>query len=135
MTRQFFFFMTVLDSVFSTGSKPVLGHTQPPIQSVSVAISSGLKWPVREGNQSLPASFEVKDVWGCTSMTMLIGWYTLEMCMYKVKPNKLLLLLLLLLLLPLLYFYGARLFQNHTHPAITKFYVDGRCEVDSIMCT
>jgi hypothetical protein len=48
-------------NLFSTASRPTLGPFQPPIQWVSGAISSGIKRPEREANQSPPCSAEVKN--------------------------------------------------------------------------
>jgi len=42
----------------ATGSRPVLGPTQPPIQWVPE-----VKWPGRETDHSLPSSAEVKNAW------------------------------------------------------------------------
>jgi hypothetical protein len=47
--------------LFSTSSRPALGCTQPPIQRVRGAHSSGVKRPEREADNSPPASAEVKE--------------------------------------------------------------------------
>jgi hypothetical protein len=53
--------------LLSTSSRPVLGPTQPPIQWILGALSSGVKQPGRETNHSLPTSAEVKNTWIYTS--------------------------------------------------------------------
>jgi hypothetical protein len=45
---------------FSTSSRPALGPTQPPIQWVPVALSTGVKRPRRETDHSPPTIAEVK---------------------------------------------------------------------------
>jgi hypothetical protein len=40
----------------ATSSRPALGHTQPPIQWVPGALTTGLKWPGRETDHSPPSS-------------------------------------------------------------------------------
>jgi hypothetical protein len=47
--------------LFSTASRPALGHTQPPMQWVSREISPGVKQPGREDDHSHPSSAEVKN--------------------------------------------------------------------------
>jgi hypothetical protein len=42
---------------------PAIGPTQPPIQWVSEAVSSGIKRPGREADHSPPTSAEVKKTW------------------------------------------------------------------------
>jgi hypothetical protein len=49
--------------LFSTSSRPALGPTQPPIQWVPGALSSGANLQGREADQSPPASAEVKNTW------------------------------------------------------------------------
>jgi hypothetical protein len=44
-----------------------LGSTQPPIQWVQVALSSGVKQRGREADHTSPASDEVKEMWIDTS--------------------------------------------------------------------
>jgi hypothetical protein len=46
---------------FSKSSRPALGSTQPPIQCVPRAVSSGVKRPGREADHSPPTSAEVKE--------------------------------------------------------------------------
>jgi hypothetical protein len=53
--------------LFSTSSRSALESTQPPIQSVPVAVSPGVKRPGREADHSPPASAEVKKIWIYTS--------------------------------------------------------------------
>jgi hypothetical protein len=48
-------------SLYSTASRPTLGLTQPPIQRVTEAHSSGVKRQGREANRSPPATVEVKN--------------------------------------------------------------------------
>jgi hypothetical protein len=45
----------------SMSSRPILGPTQPPIQWVSGALSSGVKRPGHESDHSPPTSAEVKN--------------------------------------------------------------------------
>jgi hypothetical protein len=47
--------------LFTTASRPVLGPTQPPIQSVPGALSLGIKLPVCETNHLPSSSAEVKE--------------------------------------------------------------------------
>jgi hypothetical protein len=49
--------------MFSTSSIPALGSTQPPIQWVPVALSSGVKRSGREADHSPPNSTKVKKMW------------------------------------------------------------------------
>jgi hypothetical protein len=53
--------------IFSTSSRPVLRPTQPPIQWVPGALSSGVKRSGREVDHSPPTSAEVKNIWIYTS--------------------------------------------------------------------
>jgi hypothetical protein len=53
--------------LFTTASRPTLGPTQPPIQWVLGALSSGVQRPGREADHSLPSSAEVKNAWSYTS--------------------------------------------------------------------
>jgi hypothetical protein len=48
--------------MFSTSSRPALGPTQPPVQWIPGAFSSG-----READRSLPTGAEVKKMWIYTS--------------------------------------------------------------------
>jgi hypothetical protein len=57
----------VKNFLFSTSSRPALRPTQPPIQWVRGALSSGLKRTRREADHSPPASVEVKEMWIYTS--------------------------------------------------------------------
>jgi hypothetical protein len=52
---------------FTTTTRLVLGHTQPPIQWIPGAISLGVKRPGREAVHSPPSSSEVKNAWSYTS--------------------------------------------------------------------
>jgi hypothetical protein len=47
-------------SAYFTASRPTLGSTQPPIQWIPVALSSGIKRPGREADHLPPTSAEVK---------------------------------------------------------------------------
>jgi hypothetical protein len=47
--------------LFITASRTFLGPTQPPIQWVTVALSLGVKRPVRETDHSPPSSAEAKE--------------------------------------------------------------------------
>jgi hypothetical protein len=51
--KNFFFFKS---------SRPALWSTQPPIQSIPVALSAGVKRPGREADHSPPTSVEVKKM-------------------------------------------------------------------------
>jgi hypothetical protein len=53
-----FLFCLITRGSVSTGSRPVLGPTQPPIQWVPAALSPGAKQPGREADQSPPTSVE-----------------------------------------------------------------------------
>jgi len=53
---------TFLVLKFATGSTPVLGPTQTPIQWVR-----GVKWPRCEADHSPPFSAEFKNAWSYTS--------------------------------------------------------------------
>jgi hypothetical protein len=57
----------VKNFLFSTSSRPVLGSTQPPIQSVPRDLSPEVKRPRREADHSRPASAQVKKMWIYTS--------------------------------------------------------------------
>jgi hypothetical protein len=56
--------------LFATGSRPVLGPTQPPTQWVPGALSLGLKRPGREADHSPPTSAGI-NAWSCTSTEVL----------------------------------------------------------------
>jgi hypothetical protein len=47
--------------LYFTGSRPALGPTQPPMQWIRGASSSGVKWPVRAADHSPPSSIEMKN--------------------------------------------------------------------------
>jgi hypothetical protein len=53
--------------LLSTSSRPALGHTQLPVQSVLGPPSPGLKRPELEADHSSPTSAEVKKMWIYTS--------------------------------------------------------------------
>jgi hypothetical protein len=56
--------------LFSTSSRSALGPTQPPIQWVRVAISSGVKRPRREADNSPPTGAEDNKMWIYTSIPL-----------------------------------------------------------------
>jgi hypothetical protein len=53
--------------LFTTVSRPALGHTQPLIQWVPGASSVGAQRSGREDDHSPPSSAEVKNAWSYTS--------------------------------------------------------------------
>jgi hypothetical protein len=53
--------------LFTTASRPVLGPSQLPIQSVKGALSLEVKRPRRETDHLPPSSYEVKRAWRYTS--------------------------------------------------------------------
>jgi hypothetical protein len=57
----------VKNVLFSTSSRSALGPTQPPVQWVQGALSTGVKRQEREADHSSPASAEVKKMWFYTS--------------------------------------------------------------------
>jgi hypothetical protein len=70
------------DFSLSKTSRPALGPTQPPIQQVPRALSSGIKRPGCEANHSLPSS-NIKNEWSYTSNPVCLhGMYrdTLTLC-------------------------------------------------------
>jgi hypothetical protein len=69
--------------LLTTASRPALGPTQPSIQWVTGAFTSGVKWPGRETDHSLPSSAEVKNAWSYnpnppTTLTYFIN-FSLQM--------------------------------------------------------
>jgi hypothetical protein len=66
-----------------TASRPTLGPTQPPIQSVRGALSPGIKRPGREANNLLPSDSEV-NMWSYTSTSQYVfmAW-----CLIKHRDN------------------------------------------------
>jgi hypothetical protein len=56
-----FEFVKGKDFFFSMSSRPALGRTQPPIQSVPGTLSPEVKLPGREADHSPPTSAEVKQ--------------------------------------------------------------------------
>jgi hypothetical protein len=67
-------------SLFTTASTSALGHTQPPIQWVPVALSMGVNWPGREADHSPPSSADVKNafIYTYTPPIRLIGVVLIE---------------------------------------------------------
>jgi hypothetical protein len=59
----------VKNFLLSTSSRPALVFTQPPIQWIPEALSSGVKRPGREAEVSPPASAKVKEIWIYTPTT------------------------------------------------------------------
>jgi hypothetical protein len=55
------------NTMLQYSSIPALGSTQPPIQWVPAALSSGVKRPGREVDHSPQTSTEVKKIWFYTS--------------------------------------------------------------------
>jgi hypothetical protein len=53
---------SVENFLFSTSSRPILGPTQSPIQSVPGALSLGVDRPLREVEESPPTSAEIVDL-------------------------------------------------------------------------
>jgi hypothetical protein len=74
--------------LFTTTSKPALGSTQPPIQSVPWALTPEVKWQGHEANCSPPSSAEVRNVWSYTSTPQYIfmAWCLIkqEICLHCV---------------------------------------------------
>jgi hypothetical protein len=66
--------------LFTTESRTALGHTQPPIQWVTGALSLGVKRPGREADHSPLSSDEVKNAWRYTSTSQyaFMAW-----CLFK----------------------------------------------------
>ena len=52
--------------LFYPGSRPAMKFNEPRIQISLVVISTGVKWPGREADYSLPFSVEIKSEWSCT---------------------------------------------------------------------
>jgi hypothetical protein len=57
----------VMNFVFSTSSRPVLGPTQRPFQRLPGAFFPRVKRQGREADQSPPTSAELKNTWIYTS--------------------------------------------------------------------
>jgi hypothetical protein len=53
--------------LLATMSRLRLGPTQPPIQWIMEALSTGVKWPGCEADHSAPSSAKVKNAWSYTS--------------------------------------------------------------------
>jgi len=56
-------------------SRPALGPTQPPIQWVLGALSSGVKWLGHEADHSHPSSAKIKTVRSYTSTPNTYSWH------------------------------------------------------------
>jgi hypothetical protein len=61
--------------LFSTASRPALGHTRSPTQWVSEALSSGIKRPGHKADQSLPSSAEVKNDEAIILLLHMSSWH------------------------------------------------------------
>jgi hypothetical protein len=70
--------------LFTTGSRTVVGTTQPPIQWVPGALFLEVKRPRREADHSPPSSAEVKNAWSYTSTPQYVfmAW-----CLAKHRDN------------------------------------------------
>jgi len=51
-------------------TRPAMGSTQPPIQWVMGALTTGIKWLGHEADHSPPTGAEVKHAWSYTSIPM-----------------------------------------------------------------
>jgi len=63
-----------------TASRSALGPTQPPIEWVVGALTSGVKWMGREADHLSPSSAEVKTAWSYTPLPLYFftAWYLLS---------------------------------------------------------
>jgi hypothetical protein len=59
---------SIKNFLFSMSSRPALGPTQPPVQWIPGAVSSGVKQPGREADHSPATSARVKKIWIYTSI-------------------------------------------------------------------
>jgi hypothetical protein len=66
--------------IFATAFRPALGPTQPPIQWVPGALSSGVKRQVCEADCSPSFSAEVKNAWSYTStlLYVFVVWHSIN---------------------------------------------------------
>jgi hypothetical protein len=66
--------------LFTTVSKPALGHTHPPIWWVPEALYLGVKRSRRKSDYSPPSSAEVKNMWSYTSTSQyaFMAWCTVK---------------------------------------------------------
>jgi hypothetical protein len=71
--------------LFTTVSRPDLGHTQSPIQWVPEALSLGMKQPGREADHSPPSSAEDKNAW---SYTPLLQYAFMAWCSVKAQDSE-----------------------------------------------
>jgi hypothetical protein len=58
----------------ASSSRPALASTQPPIQWVPAAFSTGVKQPVCEAYYSLSSSDEAKKAWSYTYTPHTSSW-------------------------------------------------------------
>jgi hypothetical protein len=75
--------------LFTTASRPDLGHTQPPIQWVIEAVTMAVKLPVREADHSPPSSAEVKSAWSYTSNPQydFMSWCQVISVEFNIGPH------------------------------------------------
>jgi hypothetical protein len=66
--------------LFANVFRPALGSSQPPIQWISGALSSGVKRSGHEDDYSPPSSAEVKNAWSYTSTRLYVfmAWYLIK---------------------------------------------------------
>jgi hypothetical protein len=67
----------------STASRPTLGPTQPPIQWVAGALSTGVKRQGLEADHSPPSSVEVKNGGAIISIPNTPSWRGAKLIKYK----------------------------------------------------
>jgi hypothetical protein len=72
----------IRDFLFPKMSRPVLGPTKSPTQSILCVPSWGGKKPVREINQVPPSSADITNEWSCTSTAL----YTFASRIDKIIP-------------------------------------------------
>jgi hypothetical protein len=73
--------------LFSTQFTPVLGPTQPPIQWVPGALSSGVMRARPEDDHSPPTNAEVKKTWLYTSTLHVPYWRSAEVVKHRDSLN------------------------------------------------
>jgi hypothetical protein len=69
-------FPALLDFLFSTASRPTLRSTQPPIQWVPGALSTGVKRQRREADHSPPFNGEVKEGGVIAPLSNMSSWHS-----------------------------------------------------------
>jgi hypothetical protein len=60
--------------IFSEMTNWSLKHTQPPVQRLMTAVSSGLKRPGRESNHLPPSTSKLTNAWSYTYTTILLHY-------------------------------------------------------------